>query len=302
MSIERINISKKLKFEVLKRDKFTCRYCGRFAPNVILEIDHIKPVYEGGETHILNLITSCFDCNRGKGKTLLSDETILNKQLVQLKELEERRQQIEMMMEWYDSLKGLQTLKLDKIIELLNNKGQPFKLSDNETKRLEKYIKDYELLEILEAIDCSFDYYFDRAFKNFHKKKKEFEYHENMANDKEKRYFTNPNSWKIDGMALFLNKFPGVLKNKRKERKDPDYPFILQVYKYNKENSFNCYDYGFSFLSLEKNYKRLKMYNINAEKCVALMCYKKWYDSNEMIDFINEKIKEIPLDFPIIPC
>jgi len=42
--MERKAISKKLRFEVYKRDKFTCQYCGRKAPDVILEIDHINPV------------------------------------------------------------------------------------------------------------------------------------------------------------------------------------------------------------------------------------------------------------------
>jgi 5-methylcytosine-specific restriction endonuclease McrA len=40
----RKTISKKTRFEVFKRDKFTCQFCGNEAPNVILEIDHLKPV------------------------------------------------------------------------------------------------------------------------------------------------------------------------------------------------------------------------------------------------------------------
>ena len=60
-------ISKKLRFEVFKRDSFTCQYCGLKAPDVILEVDHIKPVKEGGTNDLLNLITSCYICNRGKG-------------------------------------------------------------------------------------------------------------------------------------------------------------------------------------------------------------------------------------------
>jgi 5-methylcytosine-specific restriction endonuclease McrA len=60
-------IPKKLRFEVFKRDSFTCQYCGKSAPDIILEVDHIHPVSRGGEEDITNLITSCFDCNRGKG-------------------------------------------------------------------------------------------------------------------------------------------------------------------------------------------------------------------------------------------
>jgi len=66
------NIWLKLRFEVFKRDNFTCQYCGRKAPNVILQTDHILPKNKGGNNNINNLITSCEDCNLGKGDTLLS--------------------------------------------------------------------------------------------------------------------------------------------------------------------------------------------------------------------------------------
>lgn len=32
-----------LRFEVFKRDNFTCRYCGQAPPTAILEVDHIIP-------------------------------------------------------------------------------------------------------------------------------------------------------------------------------------------------------------------------------------------------------------------
>jgi len=55
-----------LRWKILQRDNFTCQYCGQKAPNVRLEIDHIKPVSEGGLLNEDNLITSCYACNRGK--------------------------------------------------------------------------------------------------------------------------------------------------------------------------------------------------------------------------------------------
>lgn len=59
-------ISKRLRFEILKRDGFACRYCGATAPGVVLEIDHVVAVADGGETTAGNLVTACFECNRGK--------------------------------------------------------------------------------------------------------------------------------------------------------------------------------------------------------------------------------------------
>ncbi len=55
-----------LRYKVLERDRFTCRYCGRRAPEVVLEIDHGISWAEGGETNVDNLVTACRDCNRGK--------------------------------------------------------------------------------------------------------------------------------------------------------------------------------------------------------------------------------------------
>lgn len=59
------------RFAVLARDDFTCQYCGRKAPFVVLEIDHKTPKSKGGSWRLDNLVTSCFDCNRGKGNTII---------------------------------------------------------------------------------------------------------------------------------------------------------------------------------------------------------------------------------------
>ena len=60
-------MKKTLRFEIFKRDNFTCVYCGKKPPEVILEVDHIIPRKEGGDDDPSNLATSCFSCNRGKG-------------------------------------------------------------------------------------------------------------------------------------------------------------------------------------------------------------------------------------------
>lgn len=72
MNEERKPLSKKMRFDVFKRDSFTCQYCGSTPPTVVLEVDHIHPVSKGGRNMIDNLITACFDCNRGKAAGLLS--------------------------------------------------------------------------------------------------------------------------------------------------------------------------------------------------------------------------------------
>jgi 5-methylcytosine-specific restriction endonuclease McrA len=59
--------SLKRRFAILKRDNFTCQYCGRKAPDVPLEVDHIIPKSYGGSDKRSNLITCCYECNIGKG-------------------------------------------------------------------------------------------------------------------------------------------------------------------------------------------------------------------------------------------
>lgn len=60
-------VSKRLRYEVHRRDNFTCRYCGATPPGVKLTIDHVIPkVLGGSDTDPANLVTACADCNGGK--------------------------------------------------------------------------------------------------------------------------------------------------------------------------------------------------------------------------------------------
>lgn len=115
-------ISKKLRFEIFKRDKFTCQYCGKMAPDVVLEVDHIKPVCKGGTNDELNLITSCFECNRGKGKRKISENATIKKQQEQLQLLAERREQLELLIEWKNGLLNIDSQVADKLIENLSSR------------------------------------------------------------------------------------------------------------------------------------------------------------------------------------
>lgn len=62
-----MSLTQQQRFDILERDRFTCRFCGLQAPETQLEIDHVKPKSRGGTDDYSNLVTSCRDCNRGKG-------------------------------------------------------------------------------------------------------------------------------------------------------------------------------------------------------------------------------------------
>ena len=67
------NPSLRLRWRVLQRDNFKCCGCGAspaIALGVELNVDHIHPWSEGGETIIENLQTLCSKCNLGKSNLL----------------------------------------------------------------------------------------------------------------------------------------------------------------------------------------------------------------------------------------
>ena len=155
---KRKNISKKIRFEIFKRDKFTCQYCGQEAPDVVLNVDHINPVKNGGDNNITNLITSCFDCNNGKRARLLSDGHVVKKQKKSLNELQERRNQIEMMAQWREDLLDVNDLKVNKLCDFIL-KGWNYNLDIEQKRDLQSISNKFELNIVYDAIETAFNHY-----------------------------------------------------------------------------------------------------------------------------------------------
>jgi len=149
-----LSISKKIRFDVFKRDGFQCQYCGKTPPNIVLEVDHIKPKKRNGRDDIENLITACFDCNRGKGADELrvappqtEDKIkILKEKEDQLKEyhrLQERiHKQIQRDIEYIDG----------KFREFSNNKLQ---LSDYGKVQIRNLLRHFSKHHIEDALAIS---------------------------------------------------------------------------------------------------------------------------------------------------
>lgn len=153
-------LSKKQRFEVFKRDAFTCQYCGRKAPEVVLQCDHVDPVAGGGSNDVLNLVTSCADCNAGKGARSLSDQSALSKQVDQLAELQERREQIEMMIEWRKGLSAVQQDAVEGAAARWHElTEEQWTLSKTGKDRLKKIIKEFGFDLVLQAMGESLDTY-----------------------------------------------------------------------------------------------------------------------------------------------
>lgn len=158
---KRKSLPKKVRYEVLKRDSFTCQYCGRMAPEVILEVDHIIPVAEGGDEEMFNLITSCRDCNRGKGKTTISDQTVIEKQKKQLKDANEVREQVEMMIKWREELKNTMDMQIDEICNLVAGMTKEnVNITDKGRSEIRRLIKQFGFDEVYTSTEIAFDTYY----------------------------------------------------------------------------------------------------------------------------------------------
>lgn len=190
-------ISKKVRFEVFKRDAFTCQYCGRKSPDVVLEVDHIEPVAEGGENDILNYVAACHDCNIGKGRRKLSDNSTVEKQREQLKLLQERKEQIEMMMKWKLELLTLDETVTENLTAYFNKLIEPRFLTETGTAKIRLLQKRFSMQEILEGMNTSAQSY---------------------------QRLNNP-EW----ANIALDKLGGVCANQRKFKNDPIEKEIFEI-------------------------------------------------------------------------
>lgn len=87
------------RWKVLERDCFTCQYCGRSAPDVYVEVDHIVPVARGGNAALSNLITACVACNVGKSANDATEALIGRDWIARL------RQESDVLDAWVDDLR-----------------------------------------------------------------------------------------------------------------------------------------------------------------------------------------------------
>lgn len=133
-------ISKKLRFEVFKRDGFACQYCGRKPPEVTLELDHINPRSRQGKDDTENLLAACFDCNRGKGKIPL--EKIPKTLVVNLGILKEKELQLREYNKFLAKIEKRIQIDIEEINEIYISYFPKWQLSDRfKNISLKRFIK-----------------------------------------------------------------------------------------------------------------------------------------------------------------
>lgn len=158
-------ITKKMRFDVFKRDDFTCAYCGSTPPKVVLQVDHIHPVALGGSNDIDNLITSCQPCNIGKGATSLA--SIPQSLAEKAKMIEEQEQQII----GYQQVISEREIRLEDesylIAEVFSEDWNPSKKDFMSIKNFVKKLGYFEVREAASIASSKFSYNLSRSFKYF---------------------------------------------------------------------------------------------------------------------------------------
>lgn len=154
----RNSISKRTRFEVFKRDRFCCVYCGRTPPDVLLEVDHIIAVSKGGSDDILNLATSCKDCNAGKSNVPLAQVRVDRSQ-----EIEERRELVEQMSaiaqlaaDEQKSINDMVDTLSDLWMRLDGEDPSQFSIAGPLEISMRRFLKLLPFNEILNAIEITF--------------------------------------------------------------------------------------------------------------------------------------------------
>lgn len=69
-------VTRRMRFEIFRRDDHRCRYCGAGAPEAVLTVDHVVPVSLGGSDDPSNLVTACTECNSGKASSTIDSEVV----------------------------------------------------------------------------------------------------------------------------------------------------------------------------------------------------------------------------------
>lgn len=144
---------KRLRFSIFERDDFTCQYCGKHPPEVILHLDHIYPVSKGGKNEIENLITSCVDCNLGK-----SDRELGTAPKVVIQNSADLQERYDQLKAFYDLQKRLERIRgqmAKDISDHWNLLWPNQSLTNRGLTSLRKFLKDFSITEIKEAMEIA---------------------------------------------------------------------------------------------------------------------------------------------------
>ncbi|WP_439643987.1 HNH endonuclease [Gemmatimonas sp.] len=218
---KRRTISKRTRFDVFKRDKFRCQYCGKEAPSVVLSlreippdadaedvradglhVDHVVPRAAGGEDTITNYVTACVDCNLGKGPIPLDDDAAVRKQRAQMEDVAARREQVEMMAQWQRDLAALDASGVDVAVSLWESLVPGTTLNVVGQDIVAKALRRFGPEAVLDAMRTAIQSYAQRG---------------------------QDGAWDNGSLSHALNKIAGICVNRRKQETLPELPQLYYI-------------------------------------------------------------------------
>lgn len=150
----RVALGKKIRFEIFKRDLFICQYCGSTPPGTILEVDHIIPVSKGGANKEDNLITACFDCNRGKSNNELSSLPESTQRKTEI--LKEKELQYKAFQKLQNDVEKRINAEIEKVNELYTFYFPEYELSDSfKRASVKSFISKLGLNEVRQSMETA---------------------------------------------------------------------------------------------------------------------------------------------------
>lgn len=160
-------VSKRTRFEVFKRDRFTCQYCGSKPPEVVLHLDHIVPVVEGGSNDTTNLVTSCQDCNLGKSDVPLGEVRPVPSADT-LAAMVEGREQLAAYQDFLLDERKTRQAQADFIAEQVD-KQMGVNVTVSRHRDIDRMLRDLTYVEMLDAIDITLQrgHYYSAAWSYF---------------------------------------------------------------------------------------------------------------------------------------
>lgn len=156
----RTSLSARTRFEVLKRDGFTCQYCGRSRDQdgVKLHVDHVIAVAEGGTDDPVNLVAACAECNLGKSDKPLAARAPVPDIEAQSVELASRRAKL---LELQERSRAVADAEYSAVLgpnnywfEAWGYESMP-KYNVPHDKTLLRYVEAIGVAEVIHAIDIT---------------------------------------------------------------------------------------------------------------------------------------------------
>lgn len=152
----RQGLSKRIRFEVFKRDQFTCQYCGHRPPDVLLQVDHVIAVAKGGSNDPDNLVTSCATCNAGKSDRPLNGLLPVIDEMARLEAMQEMAERAVTLKQQKEVAVAQQAATEEAMASCLGWWEQIGGTADNfQRGSILKFIRDLSVGELYEAFQIA---------------------------------------------------------------------------------------------------------------------------------------------------